>query len=183
MSRPRDRAEARQRDLRGGRGRACGSAHGAPRSSRQGAAFSRAEGRDPRRVRWCGHVRGVDRQGARRGGHRRVRHAERGLARSLGADHVIDYTREDFTRSDRRYDLMADILGGGSWSDYKRVLDPRATLVVIGGPKSTPARAPWWRDQAEAGRAAPQAESRLLRRDVQQGTTWSPSASCSRRES
>ncbi len=59
------------------------------------------------------------------------------IARSLGADHVVDYTREDFTRSDRRYDLMADILGGGSWSDYKRVLDPRATLVVIGGPRKS----------------------------------------------
>jgi NADPH:quinone reductase-like Zn-dependent oxidoreductase len=57
------------------------------------------------------------------------------LARSLGADHVIDYTREDFTRSDRRYDLMLDIAGSRSWSECKRVLNPLATLVMIGAPK------------------------------------------------
>jgi NADPH:quinone reductase-like Zn-dependent oxidoreductase len=57
-------------------------------------------------------------------------------ARSLGADHVIDYTREDFTRSDRRYDLLLDIAGGRSWSDCRRVLAPEATFVVVGGPRS-----------------------------------------------
>jgi NADPH:quinone reductase-like Zn-dependent oxidoreductase len=56
-------------------------------------------------------------------------------ARSLGADHVIDYTREDFTRSGQRYDLMLDIAGGRSWSECKRVLDQNATLVAVGGPK------------------------------------------------
>jgi NADPH:quinone reductase-like Zn-dependent oxidoreductase len=58
------------------------------------------------------------------------------VVRSLGADHVIDYTREDFTRSDRRYDLMLDIAGNRSWSECKRVLAPEATLVVVGGPKA-----------------------------------------------
>jgi len=57
------------------------------------------------------------------------------IARSLGADDVIDYTREDFTRSDRRYDLLLDIAGSRSWSEYKRVLSPHATLVVVGAPK------------------------------------------------
>ena len=57
------------------------------------------------------------------------------IARSLGADDVIDYTREDFTRSDRRYDLLLDIAGSRSWSEYKRVLNPHATLVVVGAPK------------------------------------------------
>jgi len=57
------------------------------------------------------------------------------LVRSLGADHVIDYTQEDFTRSDRRYDLMLDIAGSRSWSAYRRVLNPQATLVIIGAPK------------------------------------------------
>ena len=57
------------------------------------------------------------------------------IARSLGADHVIDYTREDFTRSDRRYDLMLDVAGGRSWSACKRVLNPQATVVLVGGPK------------------------------------------------
>src|SRR2546425_1759117 len=57
------------------------------------------------------------------------------LVRSLGADHVIDYTREDFTGSARRYDLLLDIAGSRSWSECKRVLNPTATLVIVGGPK------------------------------------------------
>ena len=57
------------------------------------------------------------------------------LVRSIGADHVIDYTREDFTRSDRRYDLMLDVAGSRSWSKCKRVLNPQATLVIVGAPK------------------------------------------------
>jgi NADPH:quinone reductase-like Zn-dependent oxidoreductase len=57
------------------------------------------------------------------------------LVRSLGADHVIDYTREDFTRSNQRYDLMLDIAGSRSWSECRRVLNPQATLVVVGAPK------------------------------------------------
>jgi NADPH:quinone reductase-like Zn-dependent oxidoreductase len=56
-------------------------------------------------------------------------------ARALGADHVIDYTQEDFTRSDERYDLMLDVAGSRSWSACKRVLKPEATLVLVGGPK------------------------------------------------
>jgi NADPH:quinone reductase-like Zn-dependent oxidoreductase len=58
------------------------------------------------------------------------------IARSLGADHVIDYTQEDFTRSDRRYDLMLDIAGSRSWSECRRVLNPKATVVIVGGPKT-----------------------------------------------
>ncbi len=54
--------------------------------------------------------------------------------RSIGADHVIDYTEEDFTQSGHRYDLMLDIAGSRSWSDCSRVLDEQATLVVVGGP-------------------------------------------------
>ena len=57
------------------------------------------------------------------------------LVRSIGADHVIDYTQEDFTRSDRRYDLMLDIAGSRSWSACRRVLNPQATLVIVGAPK------------------------------------------------
>jgi NADPH:quinone reductase-like Zn-dependent oxidoreductase len=58
------------------------------------------------------------------------------LIRSLGADHVIDYTKEDFTRSSERYDLLLDIAGSRSWRDCKRVLKPQATFVIVGGPKS-----------------------------------------------
>lgn len=57
------------------------------------------------------------------------------IARSIGADHVIDYTQEDFTRGQQRYDLMLDVAGNRSWSDCKRVLNEKATLVVVGGPK------------------------------------------------
>lgn len=57
------------------------------------------------------------------------------LVRSLGADRVVDYTREDFTRMDRRHDVMLDVAGSRSWSEYRRVLDPKATLVLVGAPK------------------------------------------------
>ena len=56
-------------------------------------------------------------------------------ARSLGADHVVDYTREDFTRSDRRYDLLLDVAGGKSWSQLRRVLTQDATVVIVGAQK------------------------------------------------
>ena len=63
-----------------------------------------------------------------------TRHVD--LVRSIGADHVIDYNHEDFSGSDQRYDLMLDIAGSRSWSDCRRVLNPQATLVLIGGPKT-----------------------------------------------
>jgi NADPH:quinone reductase-like Zn-dependent oxidoreductase len=53
--------------------------------------------------------------------------------RSLGADSVIDYTHEDFTRTGRRYDLILDTGGNRSLSDLRRVLSPSGTLVLIGG--------------------------------------------------
>ena len=60
------------------------------------------------------------------------------LVRSLGADHVVDYTQEDFTRSGRRYDLLLDVAGSRSWPECRRVLGPDATLVLAGGPKTNP---------------------------------------------
>ncbi len=57
------------------------------------------------------------------------------LVRSIGADHVIDYLHEDFTRSGRRYDVMFDVAGSRSWSECKRVLEPKAIVVMVGAPK------------------------------------------------
>jgi len=57
-------------------------------------------------------------------------------ARSLGADHVIDYTKEDFTRNGQKYDLLFNVNGSKSWSAYKRVLKPDATFVLVGGPRT-----------------------------------------------
>lgn len=58
------------------------------------------------------------------------------LIRSLGADHVIDYTKEDFTRNGKEYDLLLDVAGSRTWREYKRVLKPNSTVVIVGGPKS-----------------------------------------------
>ena len=56
------------------------------------------------------------------------------LVRSLGAADVIDYTREDFTRRGRRYDVLLDVAGSRRVSACRRALAPRGTLVLIGGP-------------------------------------------------
>jgi NADPH:quinone reductase-like Zn-dependent oxidoreductase len=55
------------------------------------------------------------------------------MARSLGADHVIDYTKEDFTRSTQRYDLIFAVNGYHSLSAYKRALSPQGSYVCAGG--------------------------------------------------
>jgi NADPH:quinone reductase-like Zn-dependent oxidoreductase len=53
-------------------------------------------------------------------------------ARELGADRVLDYTRQDFTREPERYDLVLDVAGGYSWRAIKRVLEPEGRLVIVG---------------------------------------------------
>jgi NADPH:quinone reductase-like Zn-dependent oxidoreductase len=57
------------------------------------------------------------------------------LVRSLGADHVIDYTRENFTQGPQRYDLILDNVGNHSLLDVRQVMKPDAVLVMIGGQK------------------------------------------------
>ncbi len=56
------------------------------------------------------------------------------LVRSIGADHVIDYTLEDFTQSGQRYDLIVDMAGTHSLSDCRRALGARGTYVIVGAP-------------------------------------------------
>jgi NADPH:quinone reductase-like Zn-dependent oxidoreductase len=53
---------------------------------------------------------------------------------SLGADRVVDYTQDDFTRLDLRHDLMLDIAGSRKFSHLRRVLTPDATIMLVGGP-------------------------------------------------
>ncbi|WP_421732467.1 NAD(P)-dependent alcohol dehydrogenase [Cellulomonas sp.] len=60
-----------------------------------------------------------------------TRNAE--LVRSLGADHVVDYTRDDAFRAGRRYDVVLDLVGNRSLRDLRRALTPDGTLVLSGG--------------------------------------------------
>jgi NADPH:quinone reductase-like Zn-dependent oxidoreductase len=55
------------------------------------------------------------------------------MVRSLGADHVIDYTKEDFTKGDQRYDVILDNVANRSLSECRRVLNPDGRYVLIGG--------------------------------------------------
>jgi len=70
------------------------------------------------------------------------------LVRAIGADAVVDYTTEDVTRSGRRYDLIVEAVGNRSLSDWRRILTPTGTLVLVGGgegrwvgPMATPGKA------------------------------------------
>jgi NADPH:quinone reductase-like Zn-dependent oxidoreductase len=55
------------------------------------------------------------------------------MVRSIGADHVVDYTSEDFAAGQRRYDVILDIGGNASLSRLRRALTPKGTLVIAGG--------------------------------------------------
>ncbi|MGK0302267.1 MAG: NADPH:quinone reductase-like Zn-dependent oxidoreductase [Planctomycetota bacterium] len=55
------------------------------------------------------------------------------MVRSIGADHIIDYRREDFSRMGQRYDVILDIAGNRSLRDLRRALLPKGTLVITGG--------------------------------------------------
>ena len=54
------------------------------------------------------------------------------MVRSIGADHVIDYTKEDFTKTNQRYDLIFDLVGNHSFSERRRILNPNGICVMAG---------------------------------------------------
>jgi NADPH:quinone reductase-like Zn-dependent oxidoreductase len=54
------------------------------------------------------------------------------LVRSIGADHIIDYTREDFTQTAERYDMLFDNVGNHSFEERRRILKPKGICVVVG---------------------------------------------------
>jgi len=53
------------------------------------------------------------------------------MLRSIGADHVIDYTQEDFTQNEQRYDLIFDVVANRSVSEYMRALSPKGNYVAV----------------------------------------------------
>src|SRR6202162_4701556 len=54
------------------------------------------------------------------------------MVRSIGEDHVIDYTKEDFTKTDQRYDLIFDCVGNHSFSERRHILNPNGICVMVG---------------------------------------------------
>ena len=57
------------------------------------------------------------------------------MVRSIGADHVFDYTKEDYTESGKQYDLIIDMVGNHSLSANRRALKPEGIFVIVGGGK------------------------------------------------
>ena len=98
------------------------------------------------------------------------------LMGSLGADRVVDYTQEDFTRSDRRYDLLLDIAGGRSWPACRRALTHEATLLIVGAHRRNRLFGPIGHIvRLRLASLARQPESRLLHREDEQGRHGVPS--------
>ena len=60
------------------------------------------------------------------------------MVRSIGADQVIDYTQQDLTKSGHRYDIVLDCVGNHSFSEWRRVLNPKGILVGVGAPADVP---------------------------------------------
>jgi NADPH:quinone reductase-like Zn-dependent oxidoreductase len=59
------------------------------------------------------------------------------MLRSIGADHVIDYAQEDYTKSGQRYDLIRDVVAHRSVFDYRRALSPDGKFIIVGGSLGT----------------------------------------------
>lgn len=56
------------------------------------------------------------------------------MVQALGADHVIDYTKDNFTQGSQRYDVIVDTVGNHALADLRRVMPPRGRMVLVGGP-------------------------------------------------
>lgn len=67
------------------------------------------------------------------------------MVRSLGADHVIDYSKENFTELNQRYDVILDNVGNHSLGDLRRALEPEGTLVIVGTSSTGDFVGPLWR--------------------------------------
>jgi len=67
------------------------------------------------------------------------------VVRALGARTIVDYTREDFTRADERYDLIVDVAGSHSLRECRRVMAPRGTFVGVGAAGVQHGRGGGWR--------------------------------------
>jgi len=86
------------------------------------------------------------------------------LVRSLGADHVIDYTKEDFTKGAERYDIIVDNVVNHSLSEFRRVLTPKGKYVMIGGGGA--------REQGLFGMMTRTLQAKLLSKFVDQQMGW-----------
>ena len=107
--------------------------HCAPAPSRRRERAARAEGPDQRCVGWGRDIRRADRRafGADVTGVCSTKNLE--LVRSIGADHVIDYSQEDFRAGAERYDVILDNVGDRSMADTRRALTPTGRLLSNGG--------------------------------------------------
>lgn len=74
------------------------------------------------------------------------------LVRSLGADHVVDYTVDDFAAADRRYDAILDNIGNRSFADCRRAMTETGVLVIVSGPKENKLLGPITRSVLAKGR-------------------------------
>ena len=114
----------------------CGSGRGHHRvagSSRQRKHSGRAKGLDQRRVGQAlarSRCKSRNRSATEVTGVCSTRNVD--LVRSIGADHVIDYTKEDFTNGTERYDLIFDLVGNHSFSERRRILTPNGICVMAG---------------------------------------------------
>ncbi len=83
------------------------------------------------------------------------------MVRSLGADHVVDYTKENFTQGSQQYDLIVDNVSSQSLSDCRRVLKSEGTMVIVGGLNKDPFIGALW-GPIKAKLAAPFVSQKLV---------------------